>query len=213
MSSLLLGLPFGKWKCFGLHGRGFWVGNFRICHLQNAIDLPETFAPLYEIIWFLFFHFGFVPKTCAHTIHLPVSWHAIGFSLDLLVWRWANLIKLGCGFLKSVALKLLKCCSPVAQPNFHFQSHSTKLTHLYHVFCWHLSISTIRARPSALTLWWNKMLIFYLISAMKPLEVQEKLGLTRIRDRNWYVQPSCATSGDGLCEGLTWLTSNHKLWD
>ena len=50
-----------------------------------------------------------------------------------------------------------------------------------------------------------------LISAMKPHEIQEKLGLTRIRDRNWYVQPSCATSGDGLYEGLTWLTSNHKL--
>lgn len=47
--------------------------------------------------------------------------------------------------------------------------------------------------------------------AMKPHEIQEKLGLTRIRDRNWYVQPSCATSGDGLFEGLTWLTSNHKL--
>ncbi|CAG9136349.1 unnamed protein product [Plutella xylostella] len=47
--------------------------------------------------------------------------------------------------------------------------------------------------------------------AMKPHEIQEKLGLTRIRDRNWYVQPSCATSGDGLYEGLTWLTSNHKL--
>uniref|UniRef100_A0A0B6ZBQ6 ADP-ribosylation factor 6 n=1 Tax=Arion vulgaris TaxID=1028688 RepID=A0A0B6ZBQ6_9EUPU len=46
--------------------------------------------------------------------------------------------------------------------------------------------------------------------AMKPHEVQEKLGLTRIRDRNWYVQPSCATTGDGLFEGLTWLTSNHK---
>lgn len=55
--------------------------------------------------------------------------------------------------------------------------------------------------------------LFTFIAAMKPLEVQEKLGLTRIRDRNWYVQPSCATSGDGLCEGLTWLTSNHKLWD
>lgn len=50
-------------------------------------------------------------------------------------------------------------------------------------------------------------------SAMKPHEIQEKLGLTRIRDRNWYVQPSCATSGDGLYEGLTWLTSNHKLWE
>ncbi|GIY81265.1 ADP-ribosylation factor 6 [Caerostris extrusa] len=46
--------------------------------------------------------------------------------------------------------------------------------------------------------------------AMKPHEIQEKLGLTRIRDRNWYVQPSCATTGDGLYEGLTWLTSNHK---
>jgi ADP-ribosylation factor protein 6 len=50
-----------------------------------------------------------------------------------------------------------------------------------------------------------------LLVAMKPHEIQEKLGLTRIRDRNWYVQPSCATTGDGLYEGLTWLTSNHKL--
>lgn len=47
-------------------------------------------------------------------------------------------------------------------------------------------------------------------AAMKPHEIQEKLGLTRIRDRNWYVQPACASSGDGLYEGLTWLTSNHK---
>ena len=46
--------------------------------------------------------------------------------------------------------------------------------------------------------------------AMKPQEVQEKLGLFRMRDRNWYVQPACATTGDGLYEGLTWLTSNHK---
>ena len=49
-----------------------------------------------------------------------------------------------------------------------------------------------------------------LLSAMKPHEIQEKLGLTRIRDRNWHVQPACATTGDGLYEGLTWLTSNHK---
>jgi len=48
--------------------------------------------------------------------------------------------------------------------------------------------------------------------AMKPHEIQEKLGLTRIRDRNWYVQPSCATTGDGLHEGLAWLTSNFKQW-
>ncbi|XP_003737777.1 ADP-ribosylation factor 6 [Galendromus occidentalis] len=46
--------------------------------------------------------------------------------------------------------------------------------------------------------------------AMRPQEIQEKLGLTRLRDRHWYVQPACATSGDGLQEGLTWLTVNHK---
>jgi len=46
--------------------------------------------------------------------------------------------------------------------------------------------------------------------AMKPTEIQEKLGLTRIRDRNWHVQPACATTGDGLYEGLSWLSSNHK---
>jgi hypothetical protein len=27
-----------------------------------------------------------------------------------------------------------------------------------------------------------------------------------------YVQPACATTGDGLYEGLTWLTTNHKSW-
>ncbi|GFX37121.1 ADP-ribosylation factor 6 [Trichonephila clavipes] len=48
------------------------------------------------------------------------------------------------------------------------------------------------------------------VQPMKPHEVQEKLGLTRIRDRVWYVQPSCATTGDGLYEGLTWLTANNK---
>lgn len=43
---------------------------------------------------------------------------------------------------------------------------------------------------------------------MKPNEIQDKLGLMRLRDRNWYVQPSCATKGDGLNEGLTWISTN-----
>jgi len=46
-------------------------------------------------------------------------------------------------------------------------------------------------------------------NAMKPHEVQQKLGLTVLRDRNWYVQPSCATTGDGLSEGLQWLVANQ----
>ena len=44
---------------------------------------------------------------------------------------------------------------------------------------------------------------------MSPIEIQEKLGLMRADNRIWHVQPSSATAGDGLFEGLTWLTS-HK---
>ena len=44
-------------------------------------------------------------------------------------------------------------------------------------------------------------------TAMAPVEVQEKLGLPKLRDRVWYVQPSSAITGDGLYEGLSWLSS------
>jgi ADP-ribosylation factor protein 6 len=47
-------------------------------------------------------------------------------------------------------------------------------------------------------------------NAMSPAEITDKLGLHRMRDRNWFVQPSCATSGDGLFDGLTWLSQNTK---
>jgi ADP-ribosylation factor protein 6 len=70
-------------------------------------------------------------------------------------------------------------------------------------------------------------------SAMAPAEVTEKLGLHRMRDRSWFVHPSCATSGEvsdeakvgrgalrlteleivcwqGLFEGLSWLSNNVK---
>ncbi|OQV18717.1 ADP-ribosylation factor 6 [Hypsibius exemplaris] len=46
--------------------------------------------------------------------------------------------------------------------------------------------------------------------ALKPYDLQERLGLTRLQNRIWYVQPCCAATGDGLLEGLTWLTSNYK---
>lgn len=44
--------------------------------------------------------------------------------------------------------------------------------------------------------------------AMSPAEVTEKLGLHRMRDRNWYVHPSNALTGEGLFEGLNWLVQN-----
>eukprot|EP01147_Barroeca_monosierra_P004715 gene4715-8645_t len=42
--------------------------------------------------------------------------------------------------------------------------------------------------------------------AMSPGEITEKLGLTQMRSRKWYIQAACATQGDGLYEGLDWLS-------
>ena len=39
-------------------------------------------------------------------------------------------------------------------------------------------------------------------TAMTPTEVQEKLKLNQLKDKIWYVVPSCATTGEGLFEGL-----------
>lgn len=38
--------------------------------------------------------------------------------------------------------------------------------------------------------------------AMTPHEVQERLKLNQLKDKIWYVVPSCATTGEGLFEGL-----------
>lgn len=37
---------------------------------------------------------------------------------------------------------------------------------------------------------------------MPPSEVTEKLQLHKLKDRVWNVVPSCATTGEGLFEGL-----------
>uniref|UniRef100_A0A4W3JQG4 ARF GTPase 4 n=1 Tax=Callorhinchus milii TaxID=7868 RepID=A0A4W3JQG4_CALMI len=43
-------------------------------------------------------------------------------------------------------------------------------------------------------------------NAMAIGEMTEKLGLSSLRNRTWYVQAACATQGTGLCEGLDWLS-------
>ena len=42
-------------------------------------------------------------------------------------------------------------------------------------------------------------------NAMNAAEVTEKLGLSKLRNRNWYIQESCAPTGVGLYDGLEWL--------
>merc|ERR1712187_972810 len=44
-------------------------------------------------------------------------------------------------------------------------------------------------------------------NAMSPAEISEKMGLHNLRHRQWYIQGTCATTGDGLYEGLDWLSN------
>lgn len=47
-------------------------------------------------------------------------------------------------------------------------------------------------------------------NAMNAAEITDKLGLHSLRNRHWYIQATCATSGDGLYEGLDWLSNQLK---
>ena len=60
---------------------------------------------------------------------------------------------------------------------------------------------------------WTDFWIFSskdLPNAMNAAEITDKLGLHSLRQRNWYIQTTCATSGDGLYEGLDWLSNQLK---
>jgi len=48
--------------------------------------------------------------------------------------------------------------------------------------------------------------------AMSVAEITDKLGMNSLRNRAWYVQGSCATSGDGLYEGLDWLNHSETIY-
>ena len=44
--------------------------------------------------------------------------------------------------------------------------------------------------------------------------ISDKLELNNIKNRAWFVQGACATTGDGLYEGLDWLGREfHKKFD
>ena len=44
--------------------------------------------------------------------------------------------------------------------------------------------------------------------ALDAETLAEKLKLSSIKDRKWFIQPCCAKTGNGLYDGLDWLTSN-----
>jgi len=45
-------------------------------------------------------------------------------------------------------------------------------------------------------------------NAMNAAEITDKLGLHSLRQRCWYIQSACATTGDGLYEGLDWMSTS-----
>lgn len=49
--------------------------------------------------------------------------------------------------------------------------------------------------------------------AMHPKEVTEKLQLNSLKGRTWCVVASTAKTGEGLVEGLSWLSSNLPSMD
>ncbi|KHN05525.1 ADP-ribosylation factor [Glycine soja] len=46
--------------------------------------------------------------------------------------------------------------------------------------------------------------------AMSPREICEGLGLFDLKNRKWHIQGTCALRGDGLYEGLDWLSTTLK---
>ncbi|KAL9642885.1 hypothetical protein ABK040_010581 [Willaertia magna] len=43
--------------------------------------------------------------------------------------------------------------------------------------------------------------------AIRAEELTTQLNLKSLKQRNWFIQPCCALSGDGLFEGLDWLSN------
>jgi len=68
----------------------------------------------------------------------------------------------------------------------------------------HKMLQEDELRDAALLVFANKQ---DLPNAMATAEVTEKLGLSQMRGRVWYIQGTCATQGQGLYEGLDWLSN------
>lgn len=69
----------------------------------------------------------------------------------------------------------------------------------------HRMLNEDELRDAVLLVFANKQ---DLPNAMTAAEITDKLGLHSIRQRHWFIQSTCATSGEGLYEGLDWLSTN-----
>ena len=72
----------------------------------------------------------------------------------------------------------------------------------------HRIISDREMNDSLLLVFANKQDV---AGAMTPTEVTEKLQLSKLKDKIWYVVPSCATTGEGLFEGLVCVAFSYVV--
>ena len=64
-----------------------------------------------------------------------------------------------------------------------------------------------RLRDAAVLVFANKQ---DLPQAMNTAEVTDKLGLVNMRARDWFIQATCAVTGDGIVDGLEWMANTLK---
>lgn len=68
----------------------------------------------------------------------------------------------------------------------------------------HNMLSEDDLKDSVLLVFANKQ---DLPNSMSTAELTDKLKLNVLRNRRWYIQATCATQGNGLYEGLDWLSN------
>mmetsp|Transcript_28020 Transcript_28020/g.39395 ORF Transcript_28020/g.39395 Transcript_28020/m.39395 type:complete len:181 (+) Transcript_28020:129-671(+) len=66
----------------------------------------------------------------------------------------------------------------------------------------HKMLGEEELRDAALLVFANKQDL----GVMSVAEVTEKLGLHTLRGRDWFIQGTCAMTGDGLYDGLEWMS-------
>ena len=71
----------------------------------------------------------------------------------------------------------------------------------------HKVMNEDQLKDSSLLVFANKQ---DLPNALEASKLIDSLDLKSLKNKHWYMQASCATSGDGLYEGLDWLSIDLK---
>eukprot|EP00918_Siedleckia_nematoides_P026836 GHVU01057871.1.p2 GENE.GHVU01057871.1~~GHVU01057871.1.p2 ORF type:complete len:144 (+),score=21.02 GHVU01057871.1:490-921(+) len=90
-----------------------------------------------------------------------------------------------------LVLLLPPACAPTGTPPFAAREEL------------HRMLAEEELRDAVLLIFANKQ---DMPNAMTVAEVTDKLELHKIRHRNWFIQSTCACTGDGLHDGLDWLS-------